>query len=64
ERVSDLQGHLMASIAVPAVLLRLDTAADRGARVHAAALELRQADGQGGQPGGSVWAGVGVTVTG
>jgi AcrR family transcriptional regulator len=43
ERVSDLQRHLMASIAVPAVLMQLDTAADRGARVYEAALKLRQA---------------------
>ncbi|WP_189959529.1 ScbR family autoregulator-binding transcription factor [Streptomyces alanosinicus] len=43
ERVSDLQRHLMAGIAVPAVLMQLDTAADRGARVYAAALRLRDA---------------------
>lgn len=46
ERVSDLQRHLMASIAVPAVLMQLDTAADRGARVHAAALQLRAQGGE------------------
>lgn len=34
ERVTDLQRHLMAGVAVPAVLLQLDTAPDRGARVY------------------------------
>ncbi|MGW8327506.1 ScbR family autoregulator-binding transcription factor [Streptomyces sp. NPDC055897] len=44
-RVSDLQRHLMAGIAVPAVLVQLDLAADRGARVYAAALRLRDQGG-------------------
>ncbi|MEV0977567.1 ScbR family autoregulator-binding transcription factor [Streptomyces sp. NPDC049915] len=35
ERTADMERHLMASIAVPAVLLQLDMAPDRGARVHA-----------------------------
>ncbi|MFG2603388.1 ScbR family autoregulator-binding transcription factor [Streptomyces sp. NPDC048514] len=47
ERVADLQRHLMASIAVPAVLMQLDTAADRGARVYKAALKLREETEQG-----------------
>jgi AcrR family transcriptional regulator len=47
ERVADLYRHLMASIAVPAVLMQLDTAVDRGARVYQAALKLREASGQG-----------------
>ncbi|WP_326618799.1 TetR/AcrR family transcriptional regulator [Streptomyces decoyicus] len=50
ERVSDLQHHLMASIAVPAVLVQLDMAADRGARVYEAALRLRD-EGQDGRGG-------------
>jgi AcrR family transcriptional regulator len=51
ERVSDLQRHLMASIAVPAVLMQLDMAPDRGARVYAAALELRRANAADGADG-------------
>jgi len=46
ERVSDLQRHLMASIAVPAVLAQLDMAADRGTRVYEAALKLRDGGGE------------------
>ncbi|MYQ44026.1 TetR family transcriptional regulator [Streptomyces sp. SID4985] len=42
ERVVDLYRHLMTSIAVPAVLVRLDMGLDRGARVHAEALALRR----------------------
>jgi AcrR family transcriptional regulator len=38
ERVVDLYRHLMTSIAVPAVLVRLDMAMDRGRRVHEEAL--------------------------
>ncbi|MEV5281556.1 ScbR family autoregulator-binding transcription factor [Streptomyces sp. NPDC052811] len=45
ERVSDLQRHLMAGIAVPAVLVQLDMAPDRGARVYEAALRLRDEGG-------------------
>ncbi|MFH8386237.1 ScbR family autoregulator-binding transcription factor [Kitasatospora sp. NPDC018058] len=41
ERVSELQRHLMETIAVPPVFARLDLAADRGARVYDAALKLR-----------------------
>ena len=41
QRVSDLQRHLMETIAVPSVFARLDLAADRGARVYEAALKLR-----------------------
>ncbi|MER5546379.1 ScbR family autoregulator-binding transcription factor [Streptomyces sp. NPDC001118] len=44
ERVSDLQRHLMAGVAVPAVLVQLDLAADRGARVYEAALRRREED--------------------
>jgi AcrR family transcriptional regulator len=39
ERVADLQRHLLAGVAVPAVLLQLDTAADRGARVYEEAVK-------------------------
>lgn len=42
ERIADLYQHLMSSIAVPAVLVRLDMAPDRGARVYEAAIKLRQ----------------------
>ncbi|MFG2636418.1 ScbR family autoregulator-binding transcription factor [Streptomyces sp. NPDC048362] len=52
ERVSDLYRHLLASIAVPAVLTQLDTAADRGARVYEAAVRLRDA-GEESEPGTS-----------
>ncbi|MGW0771454.1 ScbR family autoregulator-binding transcription factor [Streptomyces sp. NPDC002676] len=41
ERVSDLYRHMMASIAVPGVLMQLDTTPDRGSRVYEAALKLR-----------------------
>ncbi|MGA5797778.1 ScbR family autoregulator-binding transcription factor [Streptomyces cellulosae] len=34
ERVADLQRHLMAAIAVPAVLVQLDFSPERGARVY------------------------------
>ncbi|MFG2881237.1 ScbR family autoregulator-binding transcription factor [Streptomyces sp. NPDC048297] len=40
ERVVDLYRHLMTSIAVPAVLVRLDMTMDRGRRVHEEALAL------------------------
>jgi hypothetical protein len=40
ERVVDLYRHLMTSMAVPAVLVRLDMAMDRGRRVHEEALAL------------------------
>lgn len=63
QRVSDLQQHLMASIAVPAVLMQLDTAADRGARVYQAALKLREA-GEQGAPEETVPAAEQVGVTG
>ncbi|MEJ8632905.1 ScbR family autoregulator-binding transcription factor [Streptomyces sp. NPDC006475] len=43
ERVTDLQQHLMAAIAVPGVLVRLDFAPDRGARVYEAAMRQRWA---------------------
>ncbi|MEV4863670.1 ScbR family autoregulator-binding transcription factor [Streptomyces ossamyceticus] len=46
DRVMDLYRHLMTSIAVPAVLVRLDFSPDRGERVYEAALKLREA----GQP--------------
>ncbi|WP_250402132.1 ScbR family autoregulator-binding transcription factor [Streptomyces cellostaticus] len=41
ERVVDLYRHLMAGIAVPAVLVRLDMSLDRGRRVHEEVMELR-----------------------
>ncbi|WNZ06366.1 ScbR family autoregulator-binding transcription factor [Streptomyces sp. 11x1] len=42
QRVASVERHLMASIAVPAVLLQLDMAPDRGARVYEQAMRLRQ----------------------
>ncbi|MEU6577647.1 ScbR family autoregulator-binding transcription factor [Streptomyces sp. NPDC046805] len=42
ERVADIERHVMASIAVPAVLVRLDMAPDRGARVYEEAMRLRR----------------------
>ncbi|MEU1403239.1 ScbR family autoregulator-binding transcription factor [Streptomyces sp. NPDC005728] len=42
ERVVDLYRHLMSSIAVPAVLVRLDMSPERGERVYAEAMELRR----------------------
>ncbi|CAL9327663.1 ScbR family autoregulator-binding transcription factor [Streptomyces sp. Tu 3180] len=45
ERVSSIERHLMSSIAVPAVLIRLDMAPDRGARVYEQALQLRREAG-------------------
>jgi AcrR family transcriptional regulator len=42
ERVADLQCHLMSSIALPAVLLRLEISADRAARVYQEAVEARE----------------------
>lgn len=44
ERTADLQRHLMAGVAVPAVLVQLDLTADRGARVYEEALRLRDQD--------------------
>lgn len=43
ERMIDLQKNLMAAIAAPAVLVRLDFAPDRGARAYKAALTQQQA---------------------
>ncbi|NUK10827.1 TetR/AcrR family transcriptional regulator [Streptomyces lunaelactis] len=43
ERVGDLYRHLMPSVAVPGVLVRLDFSPERGARVYQAALKLREA---------------------
>jgi AcrR family transcriptional regulator len=42
ERVASVERHLMSSIAVPAVLIQLDMAPDRGARVYEQAMKLRQ----------------------
>ncbi|MFE4871544.1 ScbR family autoregulator-binding transcription factor [Streptomyces sp. NPDC056682] len=42
ERMTDLQKHLMAALAVPGVLVRLDFAPDRGARVYEAAMKQRE----------------------
>ncbi|WP_330461432.1 TetR/AcrR family transcriptional regulator [Streptomyces sp. NBC_00820] len=42
ERVADLYQHLMTSIAVPAVLVRLDMSAERGKRVYEEAVALRR----------------------
>jgi AcrR family transcriptional regulator len=45
ERVAQMQRHLMASMAVPTVLVQLDMAPDRGQRVHQEMTELnRSAD--------------------
>ncbi|WP_081241055.1 ScbR family autoregulator-binding transcription factor [Streptomyces viridosporus] len=43
DRVVDLQRHLMTSVAVPAVLVRLDMTPDRGERVHQEMKELSRA---------------------
>ncbi|GAP47973.1 ScbR family autoregulator-binding transcription factor [Streptomyces azureus] len=42
ESVASVERHLMSSIAVPAVLIQLDMAPDRGARVYEQAMKLRQ----------------------
>lgn len=42
ERVADLQRHLMASLALPAVLVRLDISPDRAAHVYKEAVEARE----------------------
>lgn len=42
ERVVDLYRHLMPSVATPSVLVRLDFSPDRGARIYASAMELRE----------------------
>ncbi|OIK06015.1 ScbR family autoregulator-binding transcription factor [Streptomyces monashensis] len=42
DRVTDLQRQLMASIAVPAVLVRLDMSPERPARVYEEAVEARR----------------------
>ncbi|MEU9876635.1 ScbR family autoregulator-binding transcription factor [Streptomyces phaeochromogenes] len=44
ERVADLYRHLMPSIAVPGVLVRLDFTPERAARIHREAMELREAE--------------------
>ncbi len=48
ERVADLQRHLMAGVAVPAVLVQLDFSPGRGAQVYE---EARQA-GRESEPAG------------
>jgi AcrR family transcriptional regulator len=42
DRVVDLYRHLMTSVAVPAVLVRLDMSMDRGRRVYEEAMALRR----------------------
>jgi AcrR family transcriptional regulator len=42
DRMSQLEQHLMASVAVPAVLVRLDMRPDRGMRVYEAAMKLKE----------------------
>jgi hypothetical protein len=42
--VADLYRHLMPSIAVPGVLVRLDFTPERAARIHREAMELREAE--------------------
>ncbi|MDQ0775253.1 AcrR family transcriptional regulator [Streptomyces aurantiacus] len=44
ERVADLYRHLMPSVAVPGVLVRLDFSPERAARVHAEAMRLHEAE--------------------
>ncbi|MFJ8937118.1 ScbR family autoregulator-binding transcription factor [Streptomyces sp. NPDC102365] len=44
ERVADLYRHLMPSIAVPGILVRLDFSPERATRVHADAMRLREAE--------------------
>lgn len=43
ERMTDLQKHLMATLAAPGVLVRLDFGPDRGARVYEAATKQHHA---------------------
>jgi len=42
DRMSHLEQHLMASVAVPAVLVRLDMRPERGMRVYEAAMKLQE----------------------
>ncbi|MET7700474.1 MULTISPECIES: ScbR family autoregulator-binding transcription factor [unclassified Streptomyces] len=42
DRLAQLEQHLMASVAVPAVLVRLDMNPDRGMRVYEAAMKLQE----------------------
>ncbi|MEU6098345.1 ScbR family autoregulator-binding transcription factor [Streptomyces sp. NPDC047079] len=44
ERVADLYRHLMPSVAVPGVLVRLDFSPDRGPKVYEAAMRQRQSE--------------------
>ncbi|MGW1161897.1 ScbR family autoregulator-binding transcription factor [Streptomyces sp. NPDC002513] len=44
ERVADLYRHLMPSVAVPGVLVRLDFSPDRGAKVYEAAMRQRRSE--------------------
>lgn len=46
ERVADLYRHLMPSIAVPGILVRLDFSPERAARVHADAMRLHEAEAE------------------
>ncbi|MBT2507462.1 TetR/AcrR family transcriptional regulator [Streptomyces sp. ISL-98] len=44
ERVTDLYRHLMPSVAIPGVLVRLDFSPDRGARVYDTVMKLRKTE--------------------
>ncbi|MFS8200543.1 ScbR family autoregulator-binding transcription factor [Streptomyces sp. CWNU-52B] len=50
ERVADLYRHLMPSVAVPGVLVRLDFSPERAARVYEEAMRLRAAEGEAADP--------------
>ncbi|WP_405543924.1 TetR/AcrR family transcriptional regulator [Streptomyces phaeochromogenes] len=54
ERVADLYRHLMPSIAVPGVLVRLDFTPERAARIHREAMELREAEAAEGEAEGDL----------
>ncbi|GAA3059714.1 ScbR family autoregulator-binding transcription factor [Streptomyces glomeratus] len=47
ERVADLYRHLMPSVAVPGVLVRLDFSPDRGPKVYEAAMRQRHSEAVG-----------------
>ncbi|MPY63897.1 ScbR family autoregulator-binding transcription factor [Streptomyces spongiae] len=46
ERVTDLYRHLMPSVAVPGVLVRLDFSPERGPRVYEEAMRLRELESE------------------
>ncbi|MEU1598431.1 ScbR family autoregulator-binding transcription factor [Streptomyces sp. NPDC005708] len=50
ERVADLYRHLMPSVAVPGVLVRLDFSPERGLKVYEAAVRRPESDGREHEP--------------